>query len=122
MDKKQKGRFGEKKAMTYLINHGYTIVDINYYCRYGEIDIIAKKSGIFIFVEVKTRSTGAFGTPAESVSFIKQKRMIQSVQDYVQRNKIENYPLQLDVIEVFLLEGNTVKINHIKNAFEGTGI
>ncbi|MEX1307199.1 MAG: YraN family protein [Eubacteriales bacterium] len=122
MDNKQKGRFGEKKAMTYLINRGYTIVDINYFCRYGEIDIIAKKAGVFIFVEVKTRSSNAYGSPAEAVSFIKQKRMIQSVQDYVQRNKMENYPLQLDVIEVFLLEGHAFRINHIKNAFEGIGI
>ena len=122
MDNRQKGRFGEKRAMTYLINHGYTIVDINYFCRYGEIDIIAKKAGYFIFVEVKTRSSSTYGTPAEAVSFIKQKRMVQSVQDYVQRNKIENYPLQLDVIEVYLLENNGFKINHIKNAFEGIDI
>jgi putative endonuclease len=119
MDNRQKGRLGERKAMTYLINHGYIIADINYYCRYGEIDIVAKKAGVFVFVEVKTRSSNAFGTPAEAVSFIKQKRMVQSVQDYVQRNKIENYPLQMDVIEVYLLEDHQYKINHIKNAIEG---
>ncbi len=122
MDNRQKGRFGEKKAMTYLINHGYTIVDINYYCRYGEIDIVAKKAGIFVFVEVKARTSNAYGTPAEAISFIKQKRMVQSVQDYVQRNKIENYPLQMDVIEVYLLEDNRYNVNHIKNAFEGIDI
>jgi len=122
MDNRQKGRLGEKKAMTYLINHGYTIVDINYYCRYGEIDIIAKKGGYFVFVEVKARSSSAYGSPAEAVTFMKQKRVIQSVQDYVQRNKIENYPLQLDVIEVYLLENQATKINHIKNAFEGFDI
>ena len=58
MDSKQIGRFGEKQALKYLVNHGYTIVDYNYYSRYGELDIVARIDGIYVFVEVKTRTSG----------------------------------------------------------------
>ena len=121
MNNRLTGNMGEKKAMKYLVNHGYTIVDLNYYARYGEIDIVARKQGVYIFVEVKTRSTTSFGRPAEAVSLRKQRNMTLAAQHYIQKNKIDDFPVQFDVIEVLNGEGNS-SINHIKNAFEAVNV
>ncbi len=117
MDKRQLGRYGEKQALKYLVNHGYTIIDYNYYSRYGEIDIVASIQGIYVFVEVKTRTSRAYGSAAEAVSPVKQRRMVMTAQDYIQKHKIEDVLARFDVIEVYI-ENESIKLNHIKNAFE----
>ena len=62
------GRRGEEAACAYLLRHGYSIVERNYRCRRGEIDIIAAKDGGAVFVEVKTRRSLKFGTPGMAVA------------------------------------------------------
>ena len=102
--KQKKGKIGENLACMYLQKNKYTIIDRNFRCRQGEIDIIAcdeKKE--LVFIEVKTRSNLKYGLPSESV--VKMKK-----------NKIENTPIRFDVIEV-LLNNSYYKINHIKDAF-----
>ena len=117
MDNIKKGRFGEKLALKYLVNKGYNIIGYNYYTRYGEIDIIATHSGVYIFVEVKTRSDNQYGTPAEAVSIIKQRKMVKTALDYISKNNLFDTAVRFDVIEVFL-KSKGYNINHIKNAFE----
>jgi len=117
LDRKEKGRFGEKQALKYLVKKGYNILSYNYYSRYGEIDIVASRSGEIIFVEVKTRSSAQYGTPAEAVSRTKQRKMTLTAQDYTMKKNLYDVSFRFDVIEVFLRpEGNS--INHIENAFE----
>ena len=67
------GAFGERKAANYLRLHGYRIVDSNWRCRYGEIDIIAKKREFIVFVEVKLRKNNAYGEAREFVTPAKQR-------------------------------------------------
>ena len=77
MNTRSVGNKGEDIAAAYLKKHGYTIVERNYNCRFGEIDIIAKQNSYIVFVEVKARSSTAFGMPREAVDWRKQQTIVQ---------------------------------------------
>lgn len=111
----EKGRFGEKLAKDYLILNGYKIVETNYKNKIGEIDIIALDGEILSFIEVKSRSSNAYGYPYEAVNLKKQKKIINISMVYIKQKKLSNIQLRYDIIEVYLT--NPDKINHIKNAF-----
>ncbi len=116
--KKEIGNFGEKIAEQYLKQKGYIILDKNFECRQGEIDIIALDKKEIVFVEVKTRRSNKYGTPSEAVNKIKQKHMLQTIKYYLYiRNLTEEF-IRIDVIEVYIKD-NEYKVNHIKQAFEG---
>lgn len=110
---KQIGDFGEDIAFRYLQDKGYIIKDRNFSTRFGEIDIIAEKDDVLIFVEVKTRKNADYGRPAEFVDLRKQRRIIQSAYMYLNG---EDKAVRFDVIEVLYRREKTY-INHIENAF-----
>lgn len=113
------GQLGEKKAKFYLIKKGYKILDCNYRYRYGEIDIIAKKDGVTVFVEVKTRSDEKYGRPSEAVNYFKRRNITAVSQMYLLKHNLDTV-CRFDVIEVMLKKtflGYSAKINHIENAF-----
>jgi putative endonuclease len=85
----------------------------NHYVRGGEVDIIFEHDGVTVFCEVKLRSNTHFGTGAEAVTVVKQRRICRAALDYAFKNKIIDERLRFDIIEI---AGG--KINHIKNAFE----
>ena len=96
--------------------HNYEIIEINFYCKQGEIDIIAKekiKQGL-VFVEVKTRTTLRYGEPKEAVNFMKKKHMFRTAKYYLYKNYKINTNIRFDVVEI-LISNNKIKINHIKN-------
>ena len=117
--KKNVGDMGEDAAERHLRKNGYAILERNFYIRGGELDIIASKGGITVFTEVKTRTTGEFGTPAESVTYHKMRRMKKAAAIYMMRRG-ESYA-RFDVIEVYARfdagQLTVEKINHIENAF-----
>ena len=115
---KQKiGKFGENISYNYLIKNGYKILDRNFSCKQGEIDIIAfSKQKELVFIEVKTRSNLKYGTPSESVTLYKKNHIISSSKYYIYLNNFFDTNIRYDVIEVYLYN-STYKINHIKNAF-----
>lgn len=121
MDKYNKtiGKFGEDEAVKYLKKHRYVILERNYNIRGGEIDIIAKKGGYVIFVEVKTRSNNDFGGGLYAVTYQKQKSIIKTAQNYIL--KLGDVPLRFDVISITgkIINGKFAvsEIEHIKNAF-----
>ncbi len=110
-----KGLLGEEIASKYLISEGYKIIDRNYRTKIGEIDIIAIKSQILVFVEVKARTNIDYGYPYEAVNWKKQQKIINSSLIYLKQKNLNNHQVRYDIIEVFL-SGET-KINHIENAF-----
>jgi putative endonuclease len=111
---KQKiGKLGEDLASKYLIENGYSIMTRNFYCRQGEIDIVATKQDEIIFVEVKTRTNFYYGRPAEAVNGIKRKNMQKASAYFIYKNRLNNISIRFDVIEIFI-EKNQYKINHIK--------
>ncbi len=109
------GRAGEDAACRMLRRHGYKILQRNFSCRYGEVDIIALKAKTLVFVEVKTRSGGALDLPAAFVDYHKQKRIIKTAEVFLAYNDIDA-DLRFDVIEV-LKDGRTFILHQIENAF-----
>lgn len=108
------GKKGEKLAKEYLEQNNYKILTTNFYCRQGEIDIIANKEDTVIFVEVKTRSNNAYGKPAEAITEKKKIRMLKAINYYLYKYDVREY-VRIDAIEVSFKE-NKWNINHIKNA------
>lgn len=121
------GRRGEKEAARLLKKKKYKILLQNLHLSHNEIDIIAasKRERLILFVEVKTRTVNAdlyspFGSPASAVTKDKQNRTITAARDFLRKNpKFSDYQPRLDVIEVYVDKTtfDTVKINHIENAF-----
>jgi len=118
--RKTLGVRGEDMAVDFLEKKGYTILCRNYRCRSGEIDIIARKKKILCFIEVKTRSTRAFGSPQEAVTTRKQQKIGRVALDFLQHHKLENQPARFDVVAVDFSSGGGL-IEFIENAFELTG-
>lgn len=117
MNRRAYGNEGEQAACEYLLKKGWRILDRNVRRGRGEIDIIARKRKIITFVEVKRRSSLAFGNPAEAVNTEKQRRIAQAAALYVQEQGLENEKLRFDVIEI--LSGD---IRHIEGAFDATDL
>lgn len=116
--KKETGNLGENIAEHYLKQRGYIILDKNFECRQGEIDIIAKDRKEIVFIEVKTRTSSKYGAPSEAVNKIKQKHMLQAIKYYLYIRNLSEEFIRIDVIEVYIKD-NVYKVNHIKQAFEG---
>ncbi|WP_300386122.1 YraN family protein [Clostridium sp.] len=114
------GSYGEKISKDYLINNGYIILDLNYRSRYGEIDIICKLKDIIVFIEVKSRYNTLYGLPQESVTYFKQRRILNLCNYYIISKNLFNYNCRFDVIEVYFNTiNNDFKINHLKDSFRG---
>lgn len=113
-NKRQLGARIEQMVKTYLTDHGFTILEMNYRCRQGEIDIIAKEGDYYVFVEVKYRNSGKYGFPAEAVGTSKQKRISRAAQYYLYHQGLGEFtPVRFDVASVFRDE-----ITYLRNAFD----
>ncbi|MCL4387012.1 MAG: YraN family protein [Patescibacteria group bacterium] len=112
--KHQFGKIGEEEAEKYLKNLGYKIIGKNFRCKLGEIDLIALDGNFLVFVEVKSRSTSLFGTPAEAINAKKLNSMIKTSQFFIQGHKNLSSDIRFDAVEVFGFMGQ-FEINHIKN-------
>ena len=120
MKSSELGKIGEITAVDYLKHHKFRIRETNFRCYFGEIDIIAEYKKCLVFVEVRTRCDISYGTPEESITRIKKKRLIRSAQYYIQTHR--NLPLQwrIDVIAIEMLPDATVsRIELIENAVSG---
>lgn len=109
------GKLGEDKAVAYLEEKGYEILDCNYRHRHAEIDIIAKKDKILAFVEVKTRTNLSYGMPEEFVDATK-RRLIMKVAEYYIFERNWHGDIRFDVVSVVITQSN-IKIQHIEDAF-----
>ena len=100
--KKLMGQLGEEMAALMLEEKGYEILQRNYRCRFGEIDIIAIRSNILVFAEVKTRSNSRFGEPAEAVTWSKQQKIRQTALHFLNTCEVRFHGVEFQVIEVML--------------------
>jgi putative endonuclease len=118
MSKRQDvGARGEKLAVDHLKRRGYKIIQRNFRCREGEIDIIAQKGECLVFVEVRTKKNIAFGTPEESVTLSKREKLISLANAYLQAYDKPPLSWRIDVVAVELTPENRVsRLNHIENA------
>lgn len=120
---KELGENGEKIAVRHLKKLGYRILERNYRSRIGEIDIIAEQGVDLVFVEVKTRTDTLFGSPFESVSVYKQRKLAKVAQEYISKHGWHKRPARFDVVGVHLPEADSAHLRDatielIQNAFE----
>jgi putative endonuclease len=119
MNRQETGKLGEKAAQQFLKKHGFRIRETGFRCRYGEIDIVAQQKDYLVFVEVRTRGDPDFGTPEESITQAKKKKLIASAWTYA--NSHQNLPplWRIDVVAIELDEkGKPKRTELIENAVE----
>lgn len=117
-ERKRRGDRGEGAVADWLERQGCTIVERQYRCRWGEIDLIARTGdGILCFVEVKTRSSRAIAAPREAVTASKQKKLRDAASWYLAQRGLD-CPCRFDVAEVYPADaGGRRQINYIISAF-----
>ncbi len=108
------GREGEARAAEYLRKKRYELIGANYHCPFGEIDLIAKKREMVVFVEVKLRKNDRFLSGADAVTFSKREKLRRAAACWLADRDCEA-PARFDIIEIYTQTG---RINHIENAFE----
>ncbi|SFD46004.1 YraN family protein [Spirosoma endophyticum] len=109
------GKQGELEAVRYLQEKGYEIMTQNYRYQHAEIDLIAKKGKLLVFVEVKTRTNLSYGNPEEFVSYTKAKLVMKAAENYIFANDWL-HDIRFDIVAV-TVAGNELRINHIEDAF-----
>ncbi len=112
------GDAGEEMARRFLEQKGFKILEVNYRTRWGELDLVARDGETLVFVEVKTRTQGRFGSPLDAVTEDKQRRVIRMAQTYLLERRVKDRPMRFDVIGIDLA-GGTPRIDWIPNAFGG---
>ena len=113
------GQAGEDAAARHLEAQGYRILARNFRRTFAELDIVAQKEGLLVFVEVKTRSSARFGAPAEAVTLTKQRRLSKIALDYMMQAGLGECTARFDVLAVLLdSRGLVVGIEQIENAFD----
>ncbi len=113
MNRREIGKEKEKVAEEFLKKNGYEIIGKNFSTKFGEIDLIAKKDDLIVFVEVRSKSYSYFGKPFETIDRKKIKKIVKTAQIFIQKNRLQNYNIRFDVISV---ENN--KVEHIPSAFD----
>lgn len=122
--KSKLGQIGEELTCRHLVKSGYEVIMRNYFSRFGEIDIIAQKQDLIIFVEVKTRQSNAMVKPIEAVTKKKQRKLIKTAVDYLIKHKTDKQP-RFDIVSITISHcngRNLYSAEHIENAFDTTGI
>ncbi|MFL0246961.1 YraN family protein [Candidatus Clostridium stratigraminis] len=113
------GTLGELLAEKYIKKQGYIIIEKNFSCKIGEIDIIGKDKEHIAFIEVKSRYNTDYGRPAEAVNYNKKRKLYKAAEFYIMKNKLYNFSFRFDVIEILLkLDSNTYELRLIKDAFQ----
>lgn len=111
------GQVGEMLAAEYLIRRGYVMVERNYRCAAGEIDLVARDGRTLVFVEVRSRSSPDYGMPLEQIDFRKQCRLRRVAAFYLGERKSRCEALRFDAVGVLFREGEEPDIQHVIDAF-----
>jgi putative endonuclease len=114
------GERGERMARWYLLLHGYRILGRNYLCPLGEIDIVAMKGEVIVFVEVRTRQAEAMLNPLESINNLKLANMIEAARHYMTSHGRSGSRSRFDIISIRSAGPLKNRIHHFQNAFHVT--
>ncbi len=118
MNNKEIGKFGEDFTVEFLNSRGFIVLERNYKVSFGEIDIIARKGDLLIFVEVKTRRNLDFGVPVESVNLEKQNRIRKIAEIYIKNKQLRFKEIRFDVMSIILSsKGEILNWEYLPNAF-----
>jgi len=114
------GELGEEVAANFIIARGYRILERNFRCKGGEIDIIARDPGDkgLVFIEVKARRGLSYGVPQLAVTPFKQRQISKAALTWLGKNRLHDHNARFDVIAILLHNNGLHAIDHIKNAFD----
>ena len=119
MQRQRLGRRGEALPRRHLESRGYVMVEANYRTRHGEIDLVAEENGTLVFIEVRTKSTGGFGSPEESITPEKREHLVAAAQEYLQASDAADRDWRIDVVAIELGPGGRVsRLDVVENAVE----
>ena len=117
-DRQALGRYGEDVAVAHLEAAGLEVLDRNWRCREGELDVVARSGPVLVFVEVKTRSGTGFGEPAEAVTLVKARRLrVLACRWLAERRPPGAGELRFDVVSVVRRRGSAPEVVHLQGAF-----
>ena len=111
------GAEGERAAEKFLRRRRYTILERNYHCKAGEVDLIALHRGVVVFIEVKTRTQEEFGDPFEAVDKRKQRQVIRAARYFIAQHRLHEREARFDVVGVWR-ENGRMRCEVVENAFE----
>ena len=111
------GSLGENIAVTYLIDAGLRVLDRNWRCREGELDVVAREGDALVFCEVKTRRGVGFGHPVEAVTPVKQRRLRTLAQRWLAAHDEHAPELRFDVVGVLVRPSRPALVTHLRAAF-----
>lgn len=115
--RQQMGEYGEALAATFLKQQGLSLIEVNFTCKMGEIDLVMRHLDTLVFVEVRSRSNTDMAILLESIDFRKQQRIICAAQFFLQKKRyLDSYPCRFDVIGITYANGKP-QIQWIKQAF-----
>jgi putative endonuclease len=115
------GASGEERAARHLESRGLVIVERNYRCRSGEVDIVAREGDTTVFIEVKERGGRSHGEGVEAVTFGKRRRIIRAARLYAASRDLSETPLRFDVVSIDWDGGGAPAIRHERDAFDADG-
>lgn len=111
------GAYGERVAVAHLVAQGMVVLDRNWRCRNGEIDIIARDGDTLVFLEVKTRRGDGFGAPLEAVVPRKVHKLRQLAQQWLQISGLRPRQVRFDVLSVLPQPSGSARVEHLRDAF-----
>ncbi len=119
-DRRQRlGKLGEDLAAQRLAARGYRVLDRNWRCPEGELDIVAEQDGVLVLVEVRTRRGDRFGTPEESITPTKRAKLLEVAQAYLDDHNAADRDWRIDVVAIEIgTRGEVARFEHIENAIE----
>ncbi|HVC09243.1 MAG TPA: YraN family protein [Elusimicrobiota bacterium] len=116
MNRQEAGAQAEEAAARFLESRGLRIVEKNFRCKMGEIDLIAEDGEALVFVEVRSRASSSFGTAAETIGFAKRRKIIKTALFYLQSRGISDRAARFDAVT---FDGGA--LSHIPGAFSADG-
>jgi len=112
------GNVGESIAATFLKGVGFSIVERNFRCVCGELDIVARDGRTIVFIEVKCRNNQIYGPPQLAVTPFKQRQISKAALVWLSKRRLYDAEARFDVVAIILHEGELPEIEHIRNAFD----
>ena len=113
-DRRQLGRFGEAYAARYLVERGMVVLDRNWRCDAGEIDLVLRDGPVLVVCEVKTRSSTAFGSPVEGVTEQKAERLRRLADRWLEEHGVRPREVRLDLVGVLVPRSGGPQVEHVR--------
>ena len=108
------GAYGEAYAARHLVDQGMVVLDRNWRCELGEIDLVLRDGKVLVFCEVKTRSSTAFGSPLEGVTERKAARIRRLAARWLAAHQVHPDDVRIDLVGVLLRRGHAARLDHVR--------